>query len=95
MSILPDFLRSLILTMVFSFATPILIVGGGLAIAIFVRQLPFLNAIGQVGIDQILEFLAIFGSGNPLQGGLIIGTTCSLVGALFDTYASSQNPRGH
>lgn len=81
--------------MVFSFATPILIVGGGLAIAVIVRQLPFLNAIGQVGIDQILEFLAIFGSGNPVRGGLIIGATCSLVGALFDTYASCQNPRGH
>jgi len=35
----------------------------------------------------LLSFLAVFGTGSPLEGVLVIGMTCSIVGALFDTYA--------
>jgi len=36
--------------------------------------------------EQILQFLATFGSGNSFRGLVVIGLTCSL-GVLFDTYA--------
>ncbi|WP_413166688.1 hypothetical protein ACL6C3_08290 [Capilliphycus salinus ALCB114379] len=93
MSIFPDFLRSVLLTMVLSFLTPILVISFGLASSAIIGCLPFLETIGQFSCQQILQFLATFGSGHPLQGSLIIGITCSLVGGLFDTYASYQSPR--
>ena len=37
------------------------------------------------------ELLATFGSGHPWQGCLVIAITCSLVGAMFDTYVFYQN----
>lgn len=39
-----------------------------------------------MGIEQILQFLQVFGSGSAMRGLLIICTVCSLVGVLFDTY---------
>lgn len=93
MSIFPDFLRSILLTMVLSFLTPILLISLGLISSTMIACLPYLESIGQFSCRQILQFLATFGSGHPLQGGMIIAITCSLVGALFDTYASYQSPR--
>ncbi|MBW4576519.1 MAG: hypothetical protein KME08_14685 [Aphanothece sp. CMT-3BRIN-NPC111] len=87
MSIFPSFLRSLFLTTILSFAAPILLVGGGLAVVSLVGYIPGLAAMGQAGVAQILQFLATFGTGCPLQGILVIGWTCSFVGGLFDTYA--------
>ena len=48
---------------------------------------PGLDSVGQAGTTQILQFLATFGSGCPFQGVMTIGSACSIVGALFDTYA--------
>ncbi len=93
MSIFSDFLRSLLLTMIFSFLTPTLLIVGGLISFTLMGYLPLLEALGQFWSNQILQFLAIFGRGNPLEGGLIISMTFSLVGALFDTYASYSSPR--
>ena len=95
MSIFPDFLRSLLLTMIFSFITPIFFISLGWVSFILIGWLPNLEDIGQFYSDQILQFLATFGSGHPIQGSLIIGMTCSFVGALFDTYAASQHLRSH
>ena len=87
MSILPNFFRSLLLTSIFSFATPILLVGGMLGGSFLVRYIPGLQIIGQSGADCIWQFLAIFGSGSPREGILAIALSFGLVGALFDTYA--------
>ena len=87
MSIFPNFLRSLLLTIILSFAAPILLVGGGLAVVFLVGYIPGLAAMGQTAAAQILQFLATFGTGRPVQGILVIGWTCSFVGGLFDTYA--------
>jgi hypothetical protein len=88
-----NLLLSVLLTSIFSFLTPILVIGllwlGFAAIS----QLPTTSAIGQAGTSEICQFLSTFGSGNPWQGYLIIGLTCSLVGALFDTYVSYHHPR--
>lgn len=93
--ILPNFLLSLLLTSIFSFVTPILLIGMSWTSFALISHLPSLQTIGQSGIAQIWHFLATFGSGHPLQGCLVIAFTCSLVGAMFDGYVLSQNPRGH
>ncbi len=92
----PTFLRSLLLTSVLSFVTPTVLVGIVLVSLYLVGQIPFIETFSQAGVAQILSFLAVFGNGDAVEGVLTIGLTCSLVGALFDTYAfyRHQNLRG-
>lgn len=82
-----SFLRSLLLTSIFSFVAPMIFVGGALLILSLLSLLPGLQALGEIIATQISVFLAAFGSGTPLQGLFVICLTCSFVGALFDTYA--------
>lgn len=91
----PAFIRSLLLTSTFSFALPIVLVGIVLVLLSAVERVPILAAIAQPGAEKLLQFLAVFGSGDAFQGALVIGLTCGLVGALFDAYAfySHQNWR--
>ncbi|NJK36730.1 MAG: hypothetical protein HC825_04870 [Oscillatoriales cyanobacterium RM1_1_9] len=93
MSHFPSFIRSLFLTMILSFLAPILLIHGGLVSFVLVAHLPMLDTSGEICSHRILEFLAIFGNGQPWLGTVIIGTTFSLVGSLFDTYASFQHQR--
>ncbi|HEY9619126.1 MAG TPA: hypothetical protein V6C78_02095 [Crinalium sp.] len=86
MSILPNLLRSLLITSIFAFLAPAILVGAIWILLFCVGYLPHLEAIGQMGIEQILQFLQVFGSGSAMRGLLIICTVCSLVGVLFDTY---------
>jgi len=95
MSILINLLRSLLLTTIFSFITPMMLIGVSWMSFVLISHLPNLQKIGQSGIAQIWQFLATFGSGHPWQGCLVISITCSLVAAMFDTYVFCQNPRGH
>ncbi|CBN55383.1 hypothetical protein PN499_16950 [Kamptonema animale CS-326] len=94
MSIVPNFLRSLLLASLFSFVAPLLLIGVGLSCFYLISHLPYLQEVGHFGAGQILKFLATFGNGSPVEGFLVIGITFSLVGVLFDTYASCQNVRG-
>jgi len=87
MSILPSFLRSLALTTLLSFVTPVLLVSALLTAISVIGYLPGLEIICNTGTTQLLGFLAVFGSGSSVEGIFVIGLTCSLVGALFDTYA--------
>jgi hypothetical protein len=87
MSIFPNFLRSLVLTIIFSFIAPMLFFGGVILTLSLMGYIPGLEATGETITRQILQFLATFGSGTPLRGIFVISLTCSFVGALFDTYA--------
>lgn len=87
MSIFPNFLRSLVVTILLSFVAPIVVIIVLLAALSAIGYVPGLEAVGQTGTTQLLQFLSVFGSGCPFQGIIIIGFTCSLVGALFDTYS--------
>ena len=87
MSIFPNFLRSVLLTIAFIFVAAISLVGGALVSLSLIGCIPGLKAMAQSIAGQILQFLATFGSGNPFRGLIVISLTCSLVGALFDTYA--------
>lgn len=87
MSILPNFLRSLLLTSFLSFSAPVLLVGGMLASLCLLSYIPGIEIIGQSGVESVCQFLTTFGNGNPIEGVVVIGLTCALVGGLFDTYA--------
>lgn len=81
-----NFLRSLLLSIIFSFVAPIIFVGGTLLSLSVVSLLPGLETVTEIIVHQISNFLAAFGSGTPIQGLLVICLTCSFVGALFDIY---------
>ena len=87
MSILPNFLRSLVLTILLSFVTPIVLMTVVLAAISGIGYVPGLETIAHAGTTQLLQFFAVFGSGCPIEGVIVIGLTCSLAGGLFDTYA--------
>ncbi|MBW4509761.1 MAG: hypothetical protein KME64_25085 [Scytonematopsis contorta HA4267-MV1] len=86
MTIFNNFLRSLFLTMIFSFLAPIFLVGATLLILSFMGYIPGLQDFGSAIATQIIQFLSTFGSGSPGGGIFIIALAWSLVGGLFDTY---------
>lgn len=89
--------RSLCLTALLSFITPLFLLGSMLGVLLAVSYIPGIADIGQIGENQILTFLSIFGDGYPLQGMLTIGLTCSTVAGLFDVFNFYlyQDVRGH
>lgn len=87
MSILTNYLRSLALSVFLCFATPFAIVAVLLVCLIGIGYVPGFETAGSSGTTQLLQFLAVFGSGSPFEGTMVIGFTCGLVGALFDTYS--------
>ncbi|HEY9660097.1 MAG TPA: hypothetical protein V6C65_16690 [Allocoleopsis sp.] len=95
MSILPNLLRSLILTAIFSFLLPIVFIGTIFVTLILLGYVPKLEIIGSAGVEQVTNFLTIFGSGSAIQGVLTIAIVASLVGVLFDmsTFYRHQNFR--
>lgn len=86
MSILPNLLRSLLLTSIFSFLAPVLLIGTILASLALLGYVPGLEVFGKAGVDQVAQFLKVFGSTSALRGLVTIGIACSVVGILFDTY---------
>lgn len=90
MSILPYFIRSLLIATILSFAAPSLLLGVLFAFLSLAHYVPWWETGSDYAINCLLQFLATFGSGNPLEGVVVIGVTASVVGALFDTYALLQ-----
>jgi hypothetical protein len=86
MSTLSSLLRSLLIASILSFALPVLLIGAVLILFSTAGLIPYFDPICQVAVKQVLQFLSAFGSGSPLQGMVVIGLVCSLVGALFDSY---------
>lgn len=87
MNLFTNFLRSLLLSMIFSFVAPMLLVGATWTAIILFGYLPGLQELTQDISQSISQFLMVFGNGTPLQGVFVICLTCCFVGALFDTYA--------
>lgn len=87
MTIFTNFLRSLLLTIIFSFVAPMFLVGGGLLLLSLIGNIPGLQELTSAIATQIILFLVTFGSGTPLRGLFVISLTCGFVGALFDMYA--------
>lgn len=78
--------RSLLLSVLLSFVTPLLLLGGILGTLLTVSYIPGIAVLGQIGQELVLSFLSTFGEGYPLQGMLTIGVTCAMVGGLFDVF---------
>ena len=92
-----NLLRSLLLTTVLSFVTPVVLIGCFLAILSGISYIPGIEIIGDLGVNAITNFLSVFGNGCPLEGMLIIGCTCSTVGGAFDmfNFYFYQGVKGH
>ncbi|MBW4442174.1 MAG: hypothetical protein KME10_13245 [Plectolyngbya sp. WJT66-NPBG17] len=80
------YLRSLLLASLFSFLVPIAFIGGMLSLLLLLGFVPGLMLLGQACTTQMLAFLGTFGNGSALEGTIVIGCACGVVGALFDTY---------
>ena len=87
MNVFTSFLRSLLLSIFFSFVAPMLFVGALWSAIVLIGYFPGLQELTQIISRNIVQFLIIFGNGTPLQGVFVICLTCGFVGALFDTYA--------
>ncbi|NMG18994.1 hypothetical protein [Brasilonema bromeliae] len=87
MTVMMNFLRSLLLSIIFSFVAPMFLFGGVLFALSVAGYIPGLQEVTEVVSSLITEFLSVFGSGTPVGGLFVICSTCSFVGALFDTYA--------
>ena len=86
MTVFTNFLRSLLLTIIFSFVAPLFVVGVCLFSLSLIGNIPGVQHVSSAIALAIIRFLATFGSGTPLRGIFVICLTCSFVGALFDTY---------
>ncbi len=86
--------RSLVLTTVLSFATPVFLMVSLFISLSAVSYVPGIAFLGQNGATQMVDFLTVFGDGYPTEGILIIGLTCGIVGGLFDlfNFYIYQNP---
>lgn len=96
MTTLPNLLRSLLLTSIFSFLAPVSLIVLLLLGAVTLSYTPF-ESLGSSSLSQITQFLQIFGSGSVWRGTIVIGLVGSLAGVLFDTYTfyQSQQWRSH
>jgi len=81
-----NYFRSLFLASLLSFLAPIALIGATIVLLLLLGLVPGLMTFGQVYSTQMLSFLQTFGSGNALEGAIVIGGACAVVGALFDTY---------
>lgn len=81
-----SYLQSLFLASFLSFLAPITLIGSLIAIPLLFGAVPGFTVFGQACTTQMLSFLQTFGNGNALEGTIVIGCSCAVVGALFDTY---------
>ncbi|WP_107666371.1 hypothetical protein [Cyanothece sp. BG0011] len=86
MTTVSNLFRSLLLSVLLSFVTPLLFLGGMLGTLLTVSYIPGIAVLGQMGQELVLSFLSTFGEGYPVQGMLTIGVTCAMVGGLFDVF---------
>ncbi|WP_009543097.1 hypothetical protein [Crocosphaera subtropica] len=86
MATVSNLIRSLFLSVLLSFVTPVLFVGGILGTLLTVSYIPGIAILGEIGQELMLSFLSTFGEGYPVQGMLTIGVTCAMVGGLFDVF---------
>ncbi|HEY9737413.1 MAG TPA: hypothetical protein V6D06_14065 [Trichocoleus sp.] len=83
-------LFSLGFTALVSFLLPLIMIGM-VGLGLSGLKITALTAdFSQQGWQHLLQFLSILGNGNPWHGVLTVGLTSSVVGVLFDTFASSR-----
>lgn len=95
MSLSLSFLRSLILASLLSFLIPVGSLGVVLLGLFLGGRTPFLAVPSQAALHQFWQFLATFGSGDAVEGLLVIGIVGSFVGVLFDAFVFYQQQYLH
>ena len=78
------FFLSLFLAASMSFLLPVLLFGTLLGFLALVSYIPGFFEVSNEGTLYILNFLAVFGTGKPLQGIITLGFTISIAGILLD-----------
>ena len=67
-----------------SFTAPVLLIISILGFLNLAGYVPGFWEVSDRGIVHILDFLAVFGEGKPMQGMITLGITLSIVGILLD-----------
>ena len=67
-----------------SFTAPVLLIISILGFLNLTGYVPGFWEVSDRGIVHILDFLAVFGEGKPMQGMITLGITLSIVGILLD-----------
>jgi hypothetical protein len=78
------FFLSLFLTASMSFALPVVLFGSVLGFLTLTSYVPGFLALSNQGTLYMLNFLAVFGDGKPIQGIITLGVTVSIAGILLD-----------
>jgi hypothetical protein len=79
-------LKSLLVSLLFSFASPLFLIGMLLLILNALERVPSLSYSIAEANKNILSFLAIFGNGFSVLGVLVIGLACALVGGFLELF---------
>ena len=75
---------SLLLAGVMSFSALAILIGCTLGLLTFISYLPGFLDVGSLATDSVLNFLAVFGNGKPIEGIITLGLTLSIVAILLD-----------
>jgi hypothetical protein len=78
------FFLSLFLTASMSFALPVVLFGSVLGFLTLTSYVPGFLALSNQGTLYMLNFLAVFGDGKPIQGVITLGVTVGIAGILLD-----------
>ena len=79
-----QFFLSLFLAASISFALPVLLFGSVLGFLTLTSYVPGFWEVSSQGSAYILNFLAVFGNGRPVEGAIVLGLTVSIAGILLD-----------
>lgn len=80
------FTKSLLIAGFLGCSVPTLLIGGGLISILLLGQIPVAESICQFIVTHIVSILQVFGTGNPVQGTIVISVAVGIVGVLFSTY---------
>jgi hypothetical protein len=78
------FFLYLFLTASMSFTLPVVLFGSVLGFLTLTSYIPGFLALSNQGTLYMLNFLAVFGDGKPLQGVITLGVTVGVAGILLD-----------
>jgi len=79
-------ISSLVLTTAFTFSAPIALTGLLLGLLLLMGYIPGCYWVATNCSEQITGFLAVFGSGYPVEGIIVISLAFAFVGGLFDIF---------
>ncbi|TVQ42500.1 MAG: hypothetical protein EA365_15030 [Gloeocapsa sp. DLM2.Bin57] len=79
-------ISSLLLTTAFTFSAPFVLTGMILGLFLVMGYIPGCYWLATNCAGQIMDFLAVFGNGYPLQGIMVISFAFAFVGGLFDLF---------